>query len=51
MYSQELRVEKKEAEKIAEELGYSEETIDKIKNANSSYDISRALMNARRKGE
>lgn len=51
MYSQELRVEKKEAEKIAKELGYSEETIDEIKNANSSYDISRALMNARRKGE
>lgn len=51
MYSSELRVEKKEAEKIAKELGYSEETIDKIKNANSSYDISRALMAARRKGE
>ena len=51
MYSSELRIEKKEAKKIAKELGYSKETIDRIENANSSYDISRALMAARRKGE
>ena len=37
-----------EALKIAEQLGYSDETIIKIKRANSDNEISRIMMQARK---
>ncbi len=50
MNSTELRVEKKYAIKAAEELMYSRDTIDAIKKAKDSYEISRILMKARNNG-
>lgn len=50
MDNAELRVEKKYAIKAAEELLYSRDTINAIKKAKDSYEVSRILINARRNG-
>ena len=47
MISENLNYEKDCAVKIAKELRYRNEIVDKIKNAKTSYEIGRILCNAR----
>lgn len=43
--------EKKQAMKIAKDLFYEAEVLEKIRNAKSSYEIERILIKARKKQE